>query len=239
MLAMILLGACGQQDGSTLPIGADPSLSRYRLAGIAQEDSEHAFAVFENIQTKQQRLYQVGEAIEGATVVEIKPREVVLKRGEEVFVVRLTQGSPGHPVEAKAANVIPVPLEVRDPKQALAMVLSKQIPPYDPRAEKKAVSRDQVNRLVEHFQQQREEEADWVETSLGPALSVAGLDQAALNSLGLKPGDLIVGISGMGIDSLERLQQIVDVLGRAQVFNLSVLRGQVVEPLSYEIQSDV
>jgi len=48
---------------------------------------------------------------------------------------------------------------------------------------------------------------------------------------------VIVGISGMGIDSPERLNQMSDILGRAKVFNLTILHDSNTQSLAYEKQA--
>jgi hypothetical protein len=62
------------------------------------------------------------------------------------------------------------------------------------------------------------------------------MDRDLLSSFGLQPTDLIMGISGMGVDSLERLAMIFGVLNRAKLFDLAVLRGDTVEYLAYEVK---
>ena len=216
----------------------------YRLVGIVvvEGGSPYNAAVFEfgEVQAKQQKLYKIGDTTNGATLVEIRDQHVVLKRGEEIELVGVTAGcaEESKPANPKRGDSREVTYEAPNPqRQALEQVLSKQTPPYDPRVEKKGASRDQVDRLVEHFQQQVEKEPPFVETSLGSAISLASMDRDLLNSFGLKPTDLIVGISVMGIDSSERLPLIFGVLNRAKVFDLAVLRGDGVEYLAYEVQA--
>jgi type II secretory pathway component PulC len=212
--------------------GLVAELPGYKLIGIIAGSPEDARAVFEEVSTKRQKLYLVGEAIAGATLVEIKRHQVVLKSGKELIVVQISAGTPR---ERAPGDPIPVPFGSEDPQQALQQVLAQQMDPTDPRAEKKAVSRPELNRLFQFLHRQVKDNV-FVTTSLGSAIDLNRMDRETLTNLGLEPSDLIVGISGLGIDSQERLNQIIEILKRAKVFNLSVLRGRVVQPLFYAIQ---
>ncbi|HET6371648.1 MAG TPA: hypothetical protein VFG95_10650 [Nitrospiria bacterium] len=116
--------------------------------------------------------------------------------------------------------------------------MSQQIPPYDPRLAKRSVSRDEVGLFIAHFS---EGSSGLISTPLGPGLSLTGLDDEALKGLGLDENDQVVAISGMGIDSPERLAQILQTLtflGSSGVFNLSVLRGDDVVPIAYMVRPE-
>lgn len=237
MVGLVALGACAQEPSQPI-VAKEPQA--YKLIGIIQGDPKQAAAVFEDPQTKKQRLIRVGELLEGATLTEIRREAVLLKRGEEVITLRLTIGSPS---EYQAMDPIPVPVALRDPNQARQAVISKVIPPYDPQVEqaKRAISRNEVNRFVSHFQDQLKDQAPvLVTTSVGMAVDLAHVDGDLLRTLGLESTDRIVEINGMGVDSPDRFRQILEILGknrgnRGSVFNISVLRGEVIQPLYYGI----
>jgi type II secretory pathway component PulC len=208
-------------------------LQVHKLVGIVYGDQKIAGVVFEDSRTKKQKVYRIGDMIEGAAVMEIRRRQVLLRRGGEILMVYLSNGSPG---EQKTEGSISIPDD--SPHQALQQVLSQIIPPYDPRVNdrKRSVTRVDLNRFSEQINAQEKEGPIFVSTSLGPTLGLARIDQNVLASLGLESTDLIVGISGMGIDSWERLQRILTILGQAKVLDISVLRGSVVQPMYYAVQ---
>jgi type II secretory pathway component PulC len=237
VVGLVALGACSQESSQPI-VAKEPQA--YKLIGIVQGDSKQAGAVFEDPQTKKQRLVQLGQMLGGATLTEIRREEVLLKRGEEVITLRLTIGSPA---EYHAMDPIPVPAALRDPNQARQAVISKVIPPYDPQVEKakRAVSRNEVDRFVNHFQDQLKNQAPvLVTTSVGMAVDLAHVDGDILRTFGLESTDRIVEINGMGVDSPDRFRQILDIMGknrgnRGSVFNISVLRGEAIQPLYYGI----
>ena len=216
--------------------GSLHELPGYTLIGIISGNPKDARAVFEDVNTKQQKLYRIGEAVAGAAHVEIKRQQVVLKKGEEIVVVQISGEIPR---ERTSGDPIPVPTGSEDPRQALQQVLAEQMDPTDPHVEKKEIAQPELYQLLHFLHSQVEETNVFVTTSLGPAIKLDRMDQETITFLGLKPSDLIVGISGMGLDSKDRITQIIEILNRAKVFNLSVLRGRVVQPLYYSVRSDM
>jgi general secretion pathway protein C len=232
LLGLSVAGVCAQQpqDSST----DSPELHNYKLVGTVEGNPSTTGAVFEDPQTKTQKLYRIGDVVDGATIVEIKNQQVLLRRGELIELIDITGGSP---VKRAPGDEIPVIAASNDPRENLQGVLSQVLPPYDPRVKKlrKAVSRDAMDRFVAHFSASGEP-PKFVDTFAGPALTVASVDPSLLSSLGLHQTDLIVGISGMGIDSPDRLTQIWQMVGRAKVVDISVLRGRKVQPLYYMVK---
>jgi len=232
LLGLSQSGLGAQQPPNTA--AATTASHAYRLVGTIEGSPTTTQAVFEDPQTKAQKLYGVGDVIDGATIVEIKNHQVVLRRGAQTEVIQITGGSPP---QRAPGDTIPVLASSDDPLQNLQGVLSQVIPPYDRRVEKlrHSLTRGEFDSFVDHFRG-FDEPPIIVSTVAGPALSVENMDQRILKSLGLEPNDLIIGISGMGIDSPDRLAQILDTVSRAQVVDLSVLRGDAVKPFYYTVR---
>jgi len=211
------------------------AISDYHLVGTLEGNADVTFAVFENTQTKQQKIYRIGDLINGATVVEIRHQLVVLKKGSEFTTVQMTGGSAEEEKPVKPVSTEP---EKSASKQALERVLSRQIPPYSSTVAKKAVTNGIISHLTGQLQRYTEKSALLSETSFGKGIRASDLGGDLSASLGLDPNDVIVGISGMGIDSAERLNQIIEILNRAKVFNLSVIHETSTQSMSYERQND-
>jgi general secretion pathway protein C len=225
-------GACAQEQPEATTSSAE--LQAYKLVGTVEGDANALGAVFEDPKTKKQKLYRIGDVVDGATIVEIKNQQVLLRRGAQTEVVHITGGSP---VQRQPGDSIQVVAASDDPRENLQGVLSQVIPPYDRRVAhlRTSLSRGKFDRFVEHFNSATGQSPKFVDTVAGPALSVADLDQDVLKDLRLERADLIVGISGMGIESQERLAQILETVSRAKVVDISVLRGGAVQPLYYVV----
>ncbi|HTP41909.1 MAG TPA: hypothetical protein VML36_05765 [Nitrospiria bacterium] len=236
MALALLLGwyqpGFGAQPAPLESTGSAPSHTR-RLVGTIEGNPAVTRAVFEDPQTRAQKLYGIGDIIDGATIVEIKDHQVWLRRGEQTEVVTITGGSPAQRAPGDSIRVMAYS---DDPLQNLQGVLSQVIPPYDRRVEKlrHSLTRDEFDRFVDHYRA-ADGPPQFVSTIAGPALSVADMDRQTLKQLGLEPTDLIIGVSGMGIDSQERLTQIWDIVSRAKVVDISVLRDNLVKPLYFTI----
>ncbi len=246
LLSVILLSAVTTVWAQDVAKPAGPTeLPAHKLVGVVEGSPENARAIFEDIHTNEQKLYRLGDVIDGATLIEIKRRQILLRRGQEISAVRVTGGSPDERKiddrsqdPLKRTGAIPVPVGISDPRQAIKQVFSQQVSMFEPEVDKKPVSRSTMGQFVEGFQKQMGQPSLFVNTSLGPALSMEHVDQGILNDLGLKPTDLVVGISGMSLEAITpaRIGEIFEILGHAKWSNVSVLRDKAVERLAYEVQ---
>jgi type II secretory pathway component PulC len=234
------------QAPSTSAESPEP-LHGLQLAGTVEGRGQQLTgAVFEDPRTKQQRVYRIGDLVDGATIVEIRHQQVVLKRGEERVVVRITGGSPVERVrEEEPSPGAGLSIPAGDPQLARQFVISKVIPAYDPRVKELevTVSRKNVDRFSSYFQEQmKDERLLLVTTPIGSAIDLSGVDSELLGSLGLESTDRVVSINGMGVDSPDRLRQILEILNKSRmnrgtVFNMVVLRGETIQPLYFGVQS--
>lgn len=232
-IVSVLTGANGWSEERSTPVNA-AVLSGYQLVGTVQGSPEAAVAVFENPQTKQQKFYRVGDVINGATIVAIQRQRVLLQQGAVLVTVLLTGGSPVEPAPGEAASGAAQP---SSPKQALERYLSTQIPPYSPDAVKQTVSREVVSHFAAQLEQYRKEPARLLETPFGNGIPVAGFAGGVPGGLGLGLNEIIVAISGMGIDSPERLKLMSDILGWAKVFDLTLLQNGRVSSVAFQIEN--
>jgi general secretion pathway protein C len=232
LMGLPIGGACAQEQPEAT--AGSTEHHAFQLVGTVEGNPSTLGAVFEDPKTKKQKLYRIGDVVDGATIVEIKNQQVLLRRGAQTEVVHITGGSP---VQRKPGDSIQVVAASDDPRENLQGVLSQVIPPYDRRVAhlRTSLSRGEFGRFVDHFSSATGRSPKFVDTVAGPALSVADVDQDLLKELRLERADLIVGISGMGIESEDRLAQILETVSRAKVVDISVLRGGAVQPLYYVV----
>jgi hypothetical protein len=245
LLGLTMTGAVAEELSKSA--GSQGPLHGLQLAGTVEGRGQQLTgAVFEDPRTKQQRVYRVGDQVDGATIVDIKHQQVVLKRGEERVVVRITGGSAVERArEEEQSPGAGLPIPAGDPQLARQFVISKVIPAYDPRVKELEVtiSRKDVDRFVSYFQEELKGETPFlVTTPVGAAIDLSGVGSELLGSLGLESSDRVVSINGMGVDSPDRLRQILEILDKSRgrrgtVFNMVVLRGETIQPLYYGIHS--
>lgn len=245
-LSVILLSAVTTVWAQDVANPAGPTeLPAHKLVGVVEGSPENARAIFEDTHTNEQKLYRLGDVIDGAILIEIKRRQILLQRGPEIVGIRVTGGRPDErkmverePEQKKLSGAIPVPAGISDPRQAIQKVFSQQVSMFDSQVVKKPVPGSTMGQFVEGFQKQMGQPTLFVNTPLGPALSMEHVDPAVLSDLGLKPTDMVVGISGMSLEATTpaRIGEIFEMLGHAKFSNISVLRDQSVERLAYEVQ---
>lgn len=213
----------------------------YKLVGVIEGAPEHAAAVFEETDTRAQRLVRVGDRLGGAAVIAVEYGRVWLKKDGSVTVVRIRAGSPA---EGNPSDPIDISPQNGSSAPVIGQVLSKIVPPYDPRVEglKRSVPPQEMDRIIAYLQKFLEPASDngtggFLSTPLGNGIALGGLGSELRTLLGLEAGDVIVGISGMGLDSADRLKVILEVLPRASVFDLSILRNGTVHPLYFSVSS--
>jgi general secretion pathway protein C len=227
-LCLSLLAARRIQAADPPP--SDNSVVEDRLVGTLEGSPDVTFAVFENPATKKQKSYRVGDFIDGAQIIEIKKQRVLLKTGDRISAISISGGSP---VDAGPLKPAPSANE-KTPQTEIGRILSRQTPPYELTLPKTTVSAETVAQLSGQLQRYTGSSPAFAETAVGKGVRVSDLGQDAAGNLGLKGSDIIVGISGMGIESPQQISQIIEILNRAKVFNLSVTDGSTVQSLSYQ-----
>ena len=241
---LLLIGVTAGAWGQAPAQHAGTSPSDFNLVGTVEGKHNRA-AVFEDPHTKKQASYRVGDVVNGATILSITHQQVVLKRGTETLVLHITGGTGvvhSASPERAPSDAIPVPTDSKNPRQD---VISKVIPPYDPRVQKIRVeiSRSDVMHFVADFEAQvNDGKPVLVTTSVGSAVDLAQADPDVIRALGLEMTDQIVEINGMGIDSLDRFRQVLEIMGgkrggnRVGTFNISVLRDGSFKPFYYAVK---
>ena len=69
----------------------------------------------------------------------------------------------------------------------------------------------------------------------GVRVSAANGDAALISRLGLQPGDIVIAVNGIPVDSVARGQQIVESLGNAGSVRVTVSRGGVPTEISVQL----
>ncbi len=258
-----LFGARGRTAAPPPPPRTPPAAAaatkpatHLKLVGTVIGSGDYTYAVIEDLSTKRQDLYRLGDQIRDAKVLEVARNRVVLEnRGqrEELFSFEKTEaGAP--PGESMARQ--PSGRQPSTPRRQVSPPESQQAepPPPEPQENQEEpaaveiervsenmwrISRDDLVEQVENFGQMMRE------ARLAPHFSggqpdgfmISNLPQDTfLGRMGLRSGDILKGINGQKFGNLEEFFQIYQQLQTEPTLQLEVERSNRTETLTYEIR---
>jgi general secretion pathway protein C len=222
-----------------------------KLVGTVVGGSEYTYAVIEDLSSKRQELYRLGDLVKEAKLVEITRNRVVLdnrgRREELVSFEKPEGGAP--PAEAPLPTLggprrpAPMPQEPRE-----------GAPEQPEQAQPQADNEVPIERLGENtWRISREalvEQLDnlgglMTDARLTPHFNAGQPDGFMLSNLppdsvlarmGLRNGDIMKGVNGQKFGSLEDVLQIYQQLQSEPMLQLEIERGSRPETLTYEVR---
>jgi type II secretion system protein C len=232
------------------PPPAKPA-ANLKLVGTVVGAPDRTYAVIEDLGTKRQELYRVGDLVREAKVVEVTRNRVVLDnrgRRQELFSFEKSDPAgppPGEPVARQPAvprRPIPVPQEPQQPQQPESQESEEE--GADVEIERVSenmwrISRDDLIEQLDNFGQMMKE------ARLTPHFTGGQPDGFVITNLpgnsflarmGLRGGDIMKGINGQKFGSLEEFFQAYQQLQTEPMLQLEVERSNRTETLTYEIR---
>jgi general secretion pathway protein C len=254
-----LFGGKGRSaDPKPTPLTPPPPPPRpatnLKLVGTVVGPPERTYAVIEDLSSKRQDLYRVGDVVREARVVEVTRNRVVLDnrgRREELFSFEKSD-SVGTPPSAPAARQSAAPRRPpfameSPPKEPLPNPPQEQADEHDAaESEMERVSenvwrinRDDLVEQLDNFGQMMREARLTPHFSGGQAdgFMITNLpSNSFLERMGLRNGDIMKGVNGQKFASLEEFFQAYQQLQTEPVLQLEVERSNRTETLTYEIR---
>ena len=216
---------------------------------------ERTYAVIEDLSTKRQELYRVGDIVREAKVVEVTRNRVVLDnrgRREELFSFEKTDaasaatpppsGQPGR--QSAAPRRPPFAMESQPQEPPPTPPLEEEQDTADSEIERVSENMWRINRddLVEQLdnfgQMMREARLTPHFTGGQPdGFMITNLPgNSFLGRMGLRNGDIMKGVNGQKFGSLEEFFQAYQQLQTEPMLQLEVERSNRSETLTYEIR---
>jgi type II secretion system protein C len=223
-----------------------------KLVGTVVGTPERTYAVIEDLGTKRQDLYRLGDLVREAKVVEVTRNRVVLDnrgRREELFSFEKTDTAAPPPSEPAARQLSaprrPPPLQAPEPNE----------PPSNPPQEETnegadaeiervsenmwRISRDDLVEQLDNFGQMMKEARLTPHFTGGQpdGFMITNLPQNSfLARMGLRSGDVMKGVNGQKFGTLEEFFQVYQQLQTEPMLQLEVERSNRSETLTYEIR---
>jgi general secretion pathway protein C len=254
-----LFGARGRTTTPSLPRPPSPPppvtkpAANLKLVGTVVGTPDRTYAVIEDLGTKRQDLYRLGDLVREAKVVEVTRNRVVLDnrgRREELFSFEKSDTATPAPTEP-AAHPFNVP---RRQLPAQASPPPDEPSPNPPQENEDEAADVEIERVSENmwrisrddFVEQLDNFGQMMkEARLTPHFTggqpdgfmIANLPKTSfLARMGLRSGDIMKGINGQRFGSLEEFFQVYQQLQTEPMLQLEVQRSNRTETLTYEIR---
>ena len=227
-----------------------------KLVGTVVGTPERTYAVIEDLSTKRQDLYRLGDLVREAKVVEVTRNRVVLDnrgRREELFSFEKTDPA-GPPPSEPAARRPSAPQRPPSPQGSTP----NEPPPNPPQEDTQEdageeaeaeiervsenmwrVSRDDLVEQLDNFGQMMKEARLTPHFTGGQpdGFMITNLPRGSfLARMGLRSGDIMKGVNGQKFGSLEEFFQVYQQMQTESMLQIEVERSNRTETLVYEIR---
>jgi general secretion pathway protein C len=198
-----------------------------RLLGTVAGNEEAACAVIEDLTTKVQDLYVIGDCLRGARIERIERNRIVLlaEDGQQVLNLYVTSGDsePAERVEKPVVAKVPSDQEV-----------VKIVSPSEREINRKAFlakvgGMEAILRTVEV--------SPYVVNNEAKGLRISGLEGLSLAKyIGLRDGDVIQAINGQMVTDKRKAFQVLRKARALSSSDIQLLRGKEAKTLSFRIE---
>jgi len=196
-----------------------------KLWGTVAGTTGHPFAVIEETATRKQQLYTTGDAIQTATIKMILRGKVVLEvngREEVLKIEKTTNRKSRGPVHVAAARVPAAPLQPSPGDGEKILIKRSRIQD----AIKNVNELMRYVRIRPHFTNGQPD-----------GLKLTGIRPGSLfTEIGFKSGDIITGVNGKPIQSVDDALQFYSSLKTAGNVNLQLRRRGRSQTIQYRVE---
>ncbi|MBF0450270.1 MAG: PDZ domain-containing protein [Candidatus Magnetomorum sp.] len=196
-----------------------PTELKLKLLGTVAGDEKHAYAVIEDQKKRQQNLYRVGDPIQTATVDEIRRGSVILKVGDGKEI--LTMDDDAGMGLSQSSGPRKEAAQVDKPGGKI------QISRNDLQSSMKNINQlmSQI-RIRPHFNRGRPD-----------GLSVNNIKRESIfNTMGMKNGDIIQGVNGKKIKTVDDVMSLYQQLNSVSDIALEIKRRGKPMTMEYQIR---
>jgi general secretion pathway protein C len=259
-----LFGARGRATATPAPRTPPPPppaakpAANLKLVGTVVGAPDRTYAVIEDLGTKRQDLYRLGDLVREAKVVEVTRNRVVLDnrgRRDELFSFEKsdTAAPPANEPAARQVNVPrrPPPPQEAQPNEPAANPVQENQEDQEDEGEAEEV---EIERLSENMWRINRDDLVEQLDGFGQMMKEARLTphftggqpdgfmitnlpkNSFLGRMGLRSGDIMKGVNGQKFGSLEEFFQVYQQLQTEPTIQIEVERSSRSETLTYEIR---
>lgn len=198
---------------------------KLKLWGTVTGEGRRAYAVIEDTKTRQQNLYRIGDSIQDATLKLILRQKVVLSVNDRDEVLGMEEAGA-----AKRGGSSPRVAQKRASTPRL---------PVSPNPRQLILKGDQIENALENLDQLMEQARirPHIEEGKPSGISITGIKpNTVFRKMRLRNGDIITGVNGTPIESVEDAMQIFGDLSSAPEVQLEIKRRGRKRVLNYKIE---
>jgi general secretion pathway protein C len=201
---------------------------KLKLWGTVFTPEGQTYAVIEDQKTHEQTLYRPGDAIQNASVKAVLRQKVVLtvEGRDEVLAME----EPGVPRAAVAGRP--------DPAGRPPMAAAPRLPGAEP-PQQVTVPEEQIEKAMENLTELMNQATfrPHIEDGRPAGISITGIKPNAIfRKLRLRNGDVITGVNGQVVDSVEDAMRVFGSLSTEGPLSVNIKRRGREETLEYKIE---
>ncbi len=200
---------------------------KLKLWGTVTGQDKRAYAVIEDTKARQQNLYRTGDSIQNAVVKLILREKVVLSVGDRDEILAMeeirarTGGRSGRRISRSSSGSSPRKLPVSSYPRKIRL------------------KRDQIEKAMENLGQLMEQAnlRPHIVDGQPAGISITGIKPNAIfRKMRLRNGDVITGVNGSSIESVEDAVKVVEQLSSGSNIQLQIKRRGREQTLDYSIE---
>jgi general secretion pathway protein C len=198
---------------------------KLKLWGTVAGEGRRAYAVIEDTKTREQNLYRVGDSIQNATLKMILRQKVVLSVSGQDEILGMEE--PGS-VKRGGARPSLARQESQPPKMPVS-AYPRQL----------TLKSDQIESALENVDQLMEQARirPHIEEGRPAGISITGIKpNTVFRKMRLRNGDIITGVNGAPIESVEDALKVFGDLSSASEIQLEIKRRGRTRTLNYKIE---
>jgi general secretion pathway protein C len=198
---------------------------KLKLWGTVTGEGREAYAVIEDPKTREQNLYRIGDTIQDATLKLILRQKVVLSVNDRDEVLGMEEAGAAK----KSSSGSPIARRVASPPRLPVSTAPRQL----------SLNSDQIQSALENIDQLMEQARirPHIEEGRPSGISITGIrPNTIFRSMRLRNGDIITGVNGSPIESVEDAMRIFSDLSSASEVQLEIKRRGRKRVLNYKIE---
>jgi general secretion pathway protein C len=198
---------------------------KLKLWGTVTGEGRRAYAVIEDTKTRQQNLYRSGDSVQDATLKLILRQKVVLSVNDRDEVLGMEEAGTAKKSESS-------------PRVARKEASPPRLP-VSPNPRQLTLKGEQIENALENIDQLMEQARirPHIEDGRPTGISITGIKpNTVFRKMRLRNGDIITGVNGTPIESVEDAMQIFGDLSSAPEVQLEIKRRGRKRVLNYKIE---